>query len=75
MFGGQAGINGHIEVGERTILGGKTGLDRTVPPGGRWIGIPARSWRQFSKEIAILQNLVEERAGKPETGKDREERG
>ncbi len=68
MFGGQAGISGHIEIGEGSIIGPQAGLGVSLPPGSKVIGSPARPWREFWKEVAILKRMVAGRRGSREAG-------
>lgn len=44
MIGGQAGFVGHIEVGNGTLVGAKAGVSKTVPPGKKVTGYPARDF-------------------------------
>src|SRR5260370_11518846 len=63
ITGGQVGIADHITIGAGAALGAKSGVMNNIPPGARWFGIPAKSIRQYFREIAALKRLAERHVG------------
>src|SRR5580765_2375485 len=81
-IGGQAGLVGHIRVGERAMVGAKTGVSRSVEPGEVVSGYPSMPHGVFKRVSALLQKLpqmfqrtraLEERVQKLERQEAREE--
>ena len=81
-IGGQAGLVGHIRIGERAMVGAKTGVSRSVEPGEVVSGYPAMPHGLFKRVSALLQKLpqlfqrtrsLEERIEKLERQEAREE--
>jgi len=81
-LGGQAGLVGHIRIGERAMVGAKTGVSRSVEPGEVVSGYPAVPHGLFKRVSALLQKLpqlfqrtraLEERVEKLERQEAREE--
>ncbi|MGE0251520.1 MAG: UDP-3-O-(3-hydroxymyristoyl)glucosamine N-acyltransferase [Dongiaceae bacterium] len=58
MLGGQAGIAGHIKLGRGAKVAGKSGVMRDVEPGAAVGGIPAVSMRQWHRQTAAVQHLI-----------------
>ena len=56
--GGQAGIAGHLRLGTGAQLGAGSGLMNDIPPGGRWVGTPARPGKAYFREMAMLARLA-----------------
>ena len=56
-MGGQAGCAGHIHIGTGAQVAAASGISRSIPPGERWGGIPARPVSQWSREIAVIKSL------------------
>lgn len=82
--GGQAGLTGHIHIGERAILAARSGVIRSVGPGEVVAGFPAVPHGLWKRVYALLQKLpqlfqrtkaLEERIEKIELSReaDREE--
>ena len=55
---GQAGIGGHIEIGNGARIAGQAGVFGSVPPGETWSGYPARPHRESLRAQAALFKLV-----------------
>ena len=51
MIGGQAGISGHLKVGNNAQIGGGSGVIRNIPDNSKVMGYPARNLKSFLKEI------------------------
>jgi len=63
IMGGKAGVADHLTVGAGAMLGAKAGVFTDVPPGGRWSGYPARSGKQWMREVVTLERLARESRG------------
>ena len=50
MIGGQAGVSGHLKVGNNVQIGGGSGVIRDVPDNTKVMGYPAKSLREFIKD-------------------------
>jgi UDP-3-O-[3-hydroxymyristoyl] glucosamine N-acyltransferase len=57
MMGGQVGLADNLTIGAGAMIGAKSGLMSDVPPGGRWMGLPAVPARQWWKMVATLRRL------------------
>jgi len=65
-LGAKVGILGHITIGAGAQIAAASGVMRgDVPPGERWGGYPARSMRQWIREITVIKKLAESRGKKP----------
>jgi UDP-3-O-[3-hydroxymyristoyl] glucosamine N-acyltransferase len=62
MMGGQVGLADHVTIGDGAMLGGQTGVMSDLPPGGRFMGTPARPVREHMRGIALMRRLA--RGGK-----------
>lgn len=58
VAGGQAGIAGHIQIGSGAQLSGQSGVVKTLAPGARVMGRPARPITQYLRELATLARLT-----------------
>ncbi len=63
IMGGKAGVADHLTVGAGAMLGAKAGVFTDVPAGGRWSGYPARSGKQWLREVVTLERLARESRG------------
>lgn len=55
---GQAGFNGHISVGENTVIMAKAGVTKDVPPNSVVSGFPAQDHRKEMEFQAALRRLA-----------------
>ena len=49
-IGGQAGISGHLKIGDNVDIAGGSGVIRDIPNNSKVMGYPARNIREFLKE-------------------------
>ena len=63
-IGGQAGISGHLRVGNNVEIGGGSGVIKDIPDNTKVMGYPAKSIREFLKDnrwyiklLSLIQNL------------------
>ncbi len=62
MFGGQVGIAGHLNIGDRVQMGAQSGLagDKNAKKGNcALMGSPAIDARKWSRNVAVVNNLAE----------------
>ena len=50
MIGGQAGVSGHLKVGNNVQIGGGSGVINDIPDNTKVMGYPAKSLREFIKD-------------------------
>ena len=69
-MGGQSGTVGHIKIGSGAQVAGASHPKEDVPPGAIVGGTPARPFKQWARELALLARLAGERgrAGRTEDG-------
>jgi UDP-3-O-[3-hydroxymyristoyl] glucosamine N-acyltransferase len=58
---GQAGLVGHITVGDRANVAAQAGVHTDIPPGGRVAGTPATPDVQWARNSAVFNRLTEMR--------------
>lgn len=51
LIGGQAAIGGHIVIGDGAIVAGKTGVHKSVPPGGTVAGISYQHEAELARKV------------------------
>jgi UDP-3-O-[3-hydroxymyristoyl] glucosamine N-acyltransferase len=56
---GQAGIVGHLTIGDRAEIVAQSGVTEDVPPGRRVAGSPARPDVQWARNSAVFDRLTE----------------
>jgi UDP-3-O-[3-hydroxymyristoyl] glucosamine N-acyltransferase len=61
IVAGQAGIVGHLKIGSGAQVGAQAGVDADIPPGGRYVGSPAKPFLEFAREIATLKRMSRRR--------------
>jgi UDP-3-O-[3-hydroxymyristoyl] glucosamine N-acyltransferase len=67
VTGGQAGLADHLHVGAGAAVGAKAGVMTDIPAGERWLGAPAKPFKQFFREVMVLERLA---ARSPRPGSD-----
>jgi UDP-3-O-[3-hydroxymyristoyl] glucosamine N-acyltransferase len=65
MIAAQAGLTGHLSIGSGAKIGAQSGVMADVPAGEEVLGAPARSPKQFFREVITLRNLANERRHPP----------
>jgi len=63
IMGGQVGVADHLTIGAGAMFGAKAGVFTDVPPGARWSGYPARSAKQWLREVVTIERLARESRG------------
>ena len=60
MISGHVSMTGHISIADGTILGGATGVSKSLTkPGQAYLGIPAMEISKFRRSIVLFRNLPE----------------
>jgi len=57
VLAGQAGLVGHIEIGDGTQVGAKSGVNKSIAPGKKVFGTPARDIGKTARIEACLNRL------------------
>ena len=50
MIGGQAGISGHLKIGDNVQIGGGSGVIKNIPSNSKVMGYPAKDLKNFIKD-------------------------
>ena len=50
MIGGQAGISGHLKIGNNVHIGGGSGVINNIEDNSKVMGYPAKNLRDFIRE-------------------------
>ena len=50
MIGGQAGISGHLKIGNNVQIGGGSGVINDIPDNTKVMGYPAKNLKDFIRE-------------------------
>jgi len=58
---GQVGVRDHVHIGDRAVIGAKSGVPNDVAAGTHVLGIPALPLREQKLTIASLMKLPEMR--------------
>jgi UDP-3-O-[3-hydroxymyristoyl] glucosamine N-acyltransferase len=67
VMGGHSGLVGHITVGAGAQIAGASHVTDDVPAGARMGGTPARPFKDYAREIALIRRLTRR---SPTDGKD-----
>ena len=58
MIGGQTAISGHINIGDRVQIGGKSSVTKDLESGKKVLGNPAVDARLHWRRLATLNKLA-----------------
>jgi UDP-3-O-[3-hydroxymyristoyl] glucosamine N-acyltransferase len=61
VVGGQAGIAGHITIGNGVMIGAQSGISNSIEDGKVVLGVPAIDANKTKRVYAVLQHLPEMR--------------
>ena len=50
MIGGQAGISGHLKIGNNVQIGGGSGVIKNIPDNSKVMGYPAKDLKNFIRK-------------------------
>ena len=54
---GQAGIAGHLRIGDRVTLAAQSGVMHHIPEGQKWMGSPAQPDRITKRQLLAIERL------------------
>lgn len=57
IFGGQAGVVGHVEIADNTQIATRGGVTKTITEGGQYGGYPLQPFHEFNKHRVYLRNI------------------
>lgn len=58
VLGGAVGLADHVTIGTGAQIGARSGVSGQVPAGQKWIGYPAKPFKAFFREVAVLKKLA-----------------
>lgn len=58
VLAGKVGVGDHVRIGRGAQVAGGSNVADDIPPGGRWVGTPARPARRWMKELLALSALA-----------------
>ena len=58
-IGGQVAIAGHLHIGAGTMIAGRSGVTKSLSPGGKYGGVPARPIVEHNRNSVHLSNIEE----------------
>ena len=50
MIGGQAGVSGHLKIGNNVQFGGWSGVIKDIPDNTKVMGYPAKNLKNFIRD-------------------------
>jgi UDP-3-O-[3-hydroxymyristoyl] glucosamine N-acyltransferase len=56
--GGQAGLTGHLRIGQGAEIGAQAGVMSDMAPGTKVVGSPAQPIRDFFRQISALKKMA-----------------
>jgi UDP-3-O-[3-hydroxymyristoyl] glucosamine N-acyltransferase len=59
IVAGQAGIAGHLEIGNQVTIAAQAGVMHNIPDGQTVLGTPALPDKQTKRQLLALQKLPE----------------
>ena len=57
MIGGQAGISGHLKIGDRVMVQAQSGVMKSIPSDTTVMGMPAFNYLDYNKSYVHFKNL------------------
>ncbi len=58
VMGGQSGAVGHVKIGKGAQVAGASHVKNDIPAGARVGGTPARPFRQWAREMAVIARMA-----------------
>lgn len=60
MIGGQTGVADHVSIGDSVMIAANSAVKDDLASGGRYLGVPARPFRQAARQMAALSVLADQ---------------
>jgi len=57
VIGGQAGLVGHIEIADGTMIASRGGVSKSIKKSGRYAGGPVLPINEYNKQQVLLRNI------------------
>lgn len=57
VFGGQAGVMGHVEIADHTQIATRGGVSKSIKTGGQYGGSPLQPFQEFNKHRVYIRNI------------------
>lgn len=57
VFGGQAGVVGHVEIADYTQIATRGGVSKSIKKGGQYGGSPLQPFNEFNKHRVYIRNI------------------
>ena len=57
VLGGQCAVAEHVELGDGVMAGARSGISKDVEAGKKVFGFPAREFRQYVREVALVKKI------------------
>lgn len=61
---GQVGVVDHVEIGGFSIIAGRAGVTKNLPGGNVYAGFPAKPYKEWQREAAMVSRLAKRKPGK-----------
>jgi len=61
VMGAKSGAVGHLTIGKGSQIAAKTGVTKSLPPGKKWAGWPAKNIDLWKKELIEIRKLLKNR--------------
>ena len=68
-IGGHTVVDNHVRVGDGAQIAGISAVNRDVPPGERWGGIPAQPAKQWMRDLLSMRRLARQEQAERTGGK------
>jgi UDP-3-O-[3-hydroxymyristoyl] glucosamine N-acyltransferase len=59
ILAGQAGVAGHLTIGNQVTVAAQAGVMHNIPDGEKWLGAPAQPDRQMKRQMIAITQLPE----------------
>ena len=56
-FVGQAGVAGHLKIGDQAMIAAQSGVMNDIPAAEKWFGSPAQPHKDYKRQVIALRQL------------------
>ncbi len=57
VLGGQAGVVGHVEIADYTLIATRGGVSKSIPKGGKYAGGPVMPLSDYNRQQVLLRKI------------------